>query len=573
MSIPTLGAETKLSVIRNPERRVCGETVPPGQGPSSLETVSKPVSKERPAVVKAMLINLTTLAFVAFAFTLLWLVSSLSAKRKRLGLPPGPPRLPVIGNLHQAPQEYPWRKYQEWSKQYGPIFSLQYGLSTIIMLSNHQTAHDLLDKRSNIYSSRPHVVMGGDCVSKGLRTLLMPYGQRWRNHQRLQAAYLNIRVSQSYRVLQDLESKQLMFELLNPDADFSDRFHRYSSSLIFGLAYGRRLTRGDEPEIKAIDQVMENFLYAARVGTWIVDSLPMLNYLPRFLAPWKRLGDRLHAFESKLYMENMARGRQSGSWNWAKLASGMKEGQDMSPEELAYDVGIIYEAGSDTTTMALEVFTLAMLLYPDVMKKGQAEVDAVCGDDRLPSFEDSEQLPYVHALVKETLRWRPVSAGGIPHAVTQEDEYMGYRIPAGATVIGNHWAIHLDEDVYDKPLEFNPDRWIDHPDLPSAPFGFGRRICTGQHIAKNSLLINIARILWAFDIGYKYKIVNGNKERCEVDPYAFTQGFNSRPSKFEASFKVRNEQRSRLVSEVWQVTEKDMDKVMELIRQKGTNKT
>ncbi|KIW16839.1 hypothetical protein PV08_04029 [Exophiala spinifera] len=512
-----------------------------------------------------MLANVTVLAIVAFGFALVWLASKL-ANRKKLGLPPGPPRLPIIGNLHQAPLEYPWRTYQELGRQYGPIFSLQYGLSTIIMLSNHETAHDLLDKRSNIYSSRPHSVMGGDCVSKGLRTLLMPYGQRWRNHQRLQASFLNIRVSQSYRVLQDLESKQLMFELLDPDADFSDRFHRYSSSLIFALAYGRRLTRGNEPEIKAIDLVMENFLYAARVGTWIVDSLPVLNYLPKFLAPWKKLGDQLHEFEAKLYVDNLKQGQQARSWNWSKLVLGMKEGQAMSPKELAYDVGIIYEAGSDTTTMALEVFTLAMLLCPEAMRKGQAEVDALCGDDRMPCFEDKDQLPYIGAILKETLRWRPVSAGGIPHAVTQDDEYMGYRIPAGATVIGNHWAIHLDENVYEEPLEFKPDRWIENSDLPLAPFGFGRRICTGQHIAKNSLFINIARILWTFDIAYRYREVNGKKERIEVDPYAFTQGFNSRPQKFEASFQVRKSRRADLVKQAWLETEKDTDTIMEQIQ-------
>ncbi|KAL6248757.1 hypothetical protein RBB50_003819 [Rhinocladiella similis] len=519
-----------------------------------------------------MLVNLTVVAIITSAFALVWLVTRLT-NRKKLGLPPGPPRLPLIGNLHQAPQEYPWRTYQEWGKQYGPIFSLQYGLSTIIMLNNHETAHDLLDKRSNIYSSRPHSVMGGDCVSKGLRTLLMPYGQRWRNHQRLQASYLNIRISQSYRALQDLESKQLIFELLNPDADFSDRFHRYSSSLIFALAYGRRLARGDEPEIKAIDQVMENFLYAARVGTWIVDALPALNYLPKPLSPWKRLGDRLHEFEAKLSIDNLEQGRRARSWNWSKLVSGMKEGQSMSLKELAYDVGIIYEAGSDTTTMALEIFTLAMLLYPEVMRKGRAEVDALCGDNRMPSFEDKDQLPYIHAILKETLRWRPVSAGGIPHAVTQDDEYMGYRIPAGATVIGNHWAIHLDENVYDDPLEFKPDRWIENSDLPLAPFGFGRRICTGQHIAKNSLFINIARILWTFDVGYKHKVVNGRKERIEVDPYAFTQGFNSRPQKFEASFQVRESRRADVVKQVWQETEKDIDTVMEQIQLENLKKS
>ncbi|KAJ9626858.1 hypothetical protein H2204_009874 [Knufia peltigerae] len=519
-----------------------------------------------------MLVNLTVLTFAAVAFALAWLATRL-ANRKKLGLPPGPPRLPVIGNLHQAPQEYPWRTYQEWGRQYGPVFSLQYGLNTIIMLSNHETAHDLLDKRSNIYSSRPRSVMGGECVSKGLRTLLMPYGQRWRNHQRLQASYLNVRVSQSYRVLQDLESKQLIFELLNSDADFSDRFHRYSSSLIFALAYGRRLVRGDEAEVIAVDKVMENFLIAARVGTWIVDALPALNYLPKFLAPWKRLGDSQHEFEARLQMDNLEQGQRARSWNWSKLVAGMKEGRLMSPKELAYDVGIIYEAGSDTTTMALEVFTLAMLLYPEAMEKGQAEVDALCGDDRMPSFEDKERLPYVDAILKEVLRWRPVSAGGIPHAVTQDDEYMGYRIPAGATVIGNHWAIHLDEDVYDDPLEFKPDRWIENPDLPLAPFGFGRRICTGQHIAKNSLFINIARMLWAFDIGHKYRVVNGRKQRIEVDPYAFTQGFNSRPQKFEASFQVRSSKRADVVKQVWQETEKNTDMVMEQIQAESQKKS
>src|ERR1700744_552978 len=222
-------------------------------------------------------------AVTGFVFLLVaWMANSiLIPKRKKL--PPGPPRLPIIGNLHQAPQVNPWRTYQEWSKQYGPIFSLQYGLNTIIMLGTHKAAHDLLDKRSNIYSSRPRVVMGGEIVSKGYRTVLMPYGQRWRDHQRVQTAFVNIRASQNYRPLQELESLQLINELLEPDADFSDRYHRYSSSLIFGLAYGRRTPRGDEREVLGIDQLMRNFVYAARVVTWIVDSIPALNYLPKFL--------------------------------------------------------------------------------------------------------------------------------------------------------------------------------------------------------------------------------------------------------------------------------------------------
>ncbi|KAK6375934.1 hypothetical protein LTS17_007756 [Exophiala oligosperma] len=518
--------------------------------------------------------NLGLVAASATILLLLCLGRRLLPSKSRPHLPPGPPRLPFIGNLHQAPQVYPWRVYQEWTKQYGPVFSLQYGMNTIIMLGTYQAAHELLNKRSHIYSSRPRAVMGGECLSRGLRTLLMPHGQQWRNHQRLQASYLNIRVSQSYRCVQDLESKQLLYELLSPSVDFVDRYHRYSSSVIFALPYGRRLPVGDEPEIQAIDEVMKNFLYAARVGTWLVDSIPILNYLPKFLAPWRRLGDRLHKFESTLCIDNMTRGLESESWNWSKHVSGMKEGRNMSTKELAYDVGIIYEAGSDTTSMALEIFTLAMLVYPDVMKKAQAEVDSKVGE-HYPGFEHRDLLPYMDAMIKEVLRWRPVSAGGIPHAVIQDDEYLGYHIPAGATVIGNHWSIHQDEDVYEDPDTFNPDRWIEDPFLPLAPFGFGRRICTGQHLARNSLFINMVRILWAFDITHAYETVmdidaKGHavqvRRKCEVDPLAFTQGLNSKPMPFKVEFKARSLQREQTIRNQWDSADKRLDVLLEGIR-------
>jgi len=376
--------------------------------------------------------------------------------------------------------------------------------------------------------------MGGENVSRGMRTLLMPYGEQWRNHQRLQGSYLNVRVSQSYCALQDVESKQLLNDLLTPNVDFSSAYHRYASSLIFALAYGRRLPRGNEPEVTAIDQVMENFLYAARVGTWLVDAVPVLNHLPSIFAPWKRYADKLHNFEANLNMRNMEKALQTASWNWSKQVQDMKEAQHMSPKELAYDVGIIYEAGSDTTTMALEVFTLAMVLYPDVMKRAQQEIDAAV--QSYPSYADKDNLPYIDALVKEVLRWRPVSAGGIPHAVIQDDEYMGFHIPRGATVIGNHWSISLDENVYEDPYTFNPDGGS--RTQPYLLFLSASVVASVQAsiLPKNSLYINIARLLWSYDIGYAWEDVEGIKKRCEVDPFAFTQGFNSRPEPFKGIF-------------------------------------
>ena len=349
------------------------------------------------------------------------------------------------------------------------------------MLNNHTAARDLLDKRSNIYSSRPHLTMGNDVVSKGNRSLLLPYGPQFRRHQRIQGGMLTLRLSQQYTSLQDLESKQLLHELLSSDEDaWMDRFHRYSSSLIFALAYGKRMPRGDEKEVQNIEQVMVNFLYSARVGTWIVDAIPALNKLPKFLAPWKRIGDEYHDFESKFYLENLEDGRKAKGWNWIEQASSMKESSEMSTKELSYVVGIMYEAGSDTTTMAMQSFVLAALTYPDAVKEAQRQFDDIMGDT-FPTFDDRARLPIVEALVKETLRWRPVSAGGIPHAVTQDDEYMGYHIPKGATILPNHWAIDLDQEVYGADaLDFRPSRWIENPDLPLASFGYGRRVRTGK---------------------------------------------------------------------------------------------
>jgi cytochrome P450 len=397
--------------------------------------------------------------------------------------------------------------------------------------------------------------MGNDVVSKGNRSLLLPYGPQYRRHQRIQGGMLTLRLSQQYTSLQDLESKQLMYELLSTNEDaWMDRFHRYSSSLIFALAYGKRMPRGDEKEVQNIEQVMVNFLYSARVGTWIVDAIPALNKLPKFLAPWKRIGDEYHEFESKFYLENLEDGRKANGWNWIKQASTMKESSEMSTKELSYVVGIMYEAGSDTTTMAMQSFVLAALTYPDAVKGAQKQLDDIMGDT-FPTFEDRARLPIVEALAKETLRWRPVSAGGIPHAVTQDDEYMGYLVPKGATILANHWAIDLDEEVYGADaLDFRPYRWIENSDLPLASFGYGRRVCTGQHVAMNSLFINIARLLWTFNIEHA---VDESGKKIEADPLGYTQGFNSGPLPFKARFVVRSEERRAAVEKAWASAEKD----------------
>lgn len=492
--------------------------------------------------------------FVALCFLILfrwWYTKS------QLSFPPGPRPLPIIGNLHQAPTAYPERQYHEWTKQYGSIFKLQMGLQSVIVLGNYETAHRLLDKRGNIYSSRPSMPMAAQCVGHGLHSVLMSYDDRFRTHQRLQKSYLNNRISQSYTTLQDLESKQVIWELLS-SSNFSQSYSRSAASLIISLAYGKRLARGDEPDLLRIEKVLENFVAAARVGAWIVDALPILNYLPTWLAPWKRTANKMYEYESTVHTENFTAAQESSSWNWCKRISNNSE---LPTLEMAYNVGLCFMAGTDTVSITLESFTLAALLNPHIQRKAQAELDSVVGQDRLPTFSDKEHLPYVNAIILEVLRWRPVIAAGIPHAVTQDDEYLGYRIPKGSVVVANSWALGHDESIFPDAESFQPERWTENPDLPSHAFGWGRRACPGRHVAANSLFIHIVRLLWAFDIEHAWADDEAKMEKmgCEIDPLDMVQGFSNRPVPFAASFKPRSKKIEEVVRREWDESEKDVD--------------
>ena len=88
---------------------------------------------------------------------------------------------------------------------------------------------------------------------------------------------------------------------------------------------------------------------------------------------------------------------------------------------------------------AIASFFLAMVLFPDIQRKAQDEIDRVVGDNRLPSFTDQSSLPYISHIVWECLRWNPVKPMGLARLVTEDDEYKSYRIPKGSTILPNVW--------------------------------------------------------------------------------------------------------------------------------------
>lgn len=157
-------------------------------------------------------------------------------------------------------------------------------------------------------------------------------------------------------------------------------------------------------------------------------------------------------------------------------------------EEIAFIAVTLLEAGSDTTRLTMVSFIAAAAMYPDWVRTAQKQLDEVCGEnaERLPTFEDTERLPYIQAVAKEATRWRYVekkqqsasraatyprakashnrpsnTQTGVPHALTKDDDFEGYRFPAGTVVTWNHWAISNDSKEYHDPLRFWPERYLD----------------------------------------------------------------------------------------------------------------
>ena len=158
-------------------------------------------------------------------------------------------------------------------------------------------------------------------------------------------------------------------------------------------------------------------------------------HCPAGLLLGKRWVMRLLMLQISSFKKNMRYGQSSLSYNWAKQFSEFKDAQGLPLTELSYVIGVLLKGGLETTTGVLEFFTMACVLYPKSAGKAQEELDSVVGKDRLPSFDDISNLPYVNAFIKEVIRWRPIGPMGVPHSPLKDDEYLGYHIPKGAVII------------------------------------------------------------------------------------------------------------------------------------------
>jgi cytochrome P450 len=395
--------------------------------------------------------------------------------------------------------------------------------------------------------------MASDLTCKNKHILFKPFDEEYILHQRLEANVLSPRASACYTPIQDLESKQLLKDVLGSN-DVKKHLERFAASVVYTTTFGMRIITGEEWQIQTSYECLDNFVNAGTVGVWIVDIFPFLNVLPAALAPWKRTAEGWYKQWDNLHMANYRDALKREGLNWTKDFVNAKEAQQMSVEDVAWDLGVLCDAGVETTSAQLEVFILACLAHPEWIPHAQKELDDIVGHTRMPDFEDFEKLPYIRAVVEEAFRWRHILPTGVPHATDRDDYYNGYLIPKGSIIVPLFMAMREDERLFESPADFLPERWIGKSQAGN--FGYGRRICPGRFIARNSLTIVIARLLWGFNIRPK------DGKRLVLDESMFTTDFVSKPRSIDAVFEPRTEGHRTVIESAYEAVDKDVVRLL-----------
>ncbi|KAK7018237.1 cytochrome P450 [Favolaschia claudopus] len=485
----------------------------------------------------------------------------LRARRPRLPLPPGPPTLPLVGNLFDVPSSFQWKTYAQWAKDYdSDIIHLNVAGTSVIVLSTFEASDALFEKRSSIYSDRHRFPMVNELMGWHFNIGLMKYGDEWRTHRRLLNETFNSQTVRKFEPAELAGAHTLLGRLLHSPNDFQDHLRQMAGEIIMAVAYGIDALPTKDPYIALAHEAVRTFSIGTIPGQYLVDTFPILKYVPQWMpgagfkrqaAEWSKLSRdmlELPFAETKRQMES-GHAPPSFSTNSLQALEDPNKEPYYQEQHVKQVAAAVFVGGADTTVSAISTFILAMIRYPEIQKKAQKEIDGLTGGKYLPTFEDKAALPYITALAQEVMRWETVAPLALPRLLRQEDEYRGYRLPAGSVVFGNVWAILHDERVYPNPHTFKPERFLLDGKLnpavrvPDIAFGFGRRRCPGRPLASSSIWITIASILATYDIG------KARDEKGEIiEPsYEYIPGGITAPAPFECSFTPRSPEAIALI--------------------------
>ncbi|KAJ7238158.1 cytochrome P450 [Mycena rebaudengoi] len=370
------------------------------------------------------------------------------------------------------PSSKEWETFHEWGLRFGPIVMVKVMGQRMCIINSYAVADELLNGRSGIYSDRPALTMVNDLMdwvgfhrspvpnmlsNNGFQKFnmgLQQYGPVYKKHRKVFQSGFSSERSTGYQAVQNREITLLLQKLLEHPTEIDHYLKSAIGAIIMMIGLGYPTTDHDQ-FIRIAEAAQLAMVSAARPGAYLVDLIPVLKYVPEWFpgAAFKRIAregrELSHELQTKPFawaMKQFIDGKALPSFFNDLMEHPEVASEDPVEAEhiIRCTTALMYATGVDTIFSSALTFILAMLHTPEVQKKAQDELDRVVGPDRLPTFTDKKSLPYISAILKESLRWESVIPLGVPHRVMKDDTYQGYSIPAGTIIIANQWGMSTD---------------------------------------------------------------------------------------------------------------------------------
>ncbi|GMN49057.1 hypothetical protein TIFTF001_018226 [Ficus carica] len=478
-----------------------------------------------------MAIDAQTLLLILFLLLTCSLMKRRTSKKQNKNLPPSPPKLPFIGNLHQL-GSLPHQSLWQLSKTYGPVMHLQLGKMLTVVISSPEAAKEVLKTYDLDSCSRPPLQGARRLTYNYQDVAFSPYGEYWREIRKICVVELfSVKRVQSYESIREEEITNMInsisrHSLSSPNSssvDLTEKLFALTASMIFRIAFGTSFAGSDfnhnkfNELVHAAEATMGSFSAAEifpYVG-WIVDWLSGLNRRR------EKVFRELDSFFQRVVDEHLNPGRTKPQQEDIidVLLKIIKEqarfGAALLTEKNIKAVLLnMFLGGVDTSAITMIWAMAELAKNPTLMKKAQEEVRNIVGNKGKVTNSDIEKLHYLKMIIKETFRLHPAGPLLLPRESTSKFKVNGYEIYPKTLIQVNVWGIGRDPKIWSDPEEFIPERFMDNSidykgqHFELLPFGSGRRICPGMYMGTTTVELGLANLLYSFD----WELPNGMKE-------------------------------------------------------------
>ncbi|XP_015900336.3 geraniol 8-hydroxylase [Ziziphus jujuba] len=418
----------------------------------------------------------------------------------------------------------PHKSLAKMAKIHGPLMTIQLGFNTTVVASSVEMARELLIKNDQAFLGRPipQAVTAQEDYQDAMAWL--SGGPKWRSLRKL--CNTQIFTTQRLEALQDFR-RQMMEGMIMRVTEASEAGESINiGRLVFGTSLNllsNNMFSVDiiDPKSNVIKELKE---LIGRI--MVLAGKPNLTDCFPFLRPFDPQGikketkvsyDRLHSMIDMIIDKRLSR-RASGLPGYGDfldilLDNSQEHGsRELSRSDIKTLLTDLFLGGTDTSSTTVEWAMTELLKNPKMMQKLKQELAETIGQGQSMEEKYISKLPYLQAVLKETMRLHPAAPLLLPHQAQMDVEVCGYNIPEGTQVFVNSWAISRDPMYWpDRPTEFVPERFLVSnvefrgTDLSYTPFGAGRRICPGLSLAVRMLSMSLGSLVHLFD----WKLPNG----------------------------------------------------------------